>query len=512
MKPEQLTAWALNELTAEERAQVEAALAASPQAQESALEVKAFCDLLNEELGQDECSLRADQSEHLRALVPAQSVPALSTIGSARMRSLRGVGAATGSDWKQGWWVRVAAMAACALMVGVVIYRATPTKEVEVAEASEPMSPTLDAEDVRVSAGMTLPKATPSPSKTLEPKRESPALTQNVVPEAKSLPVPDPVERADGTMIAAVPSPSAVKTSVQIAPGNTVLPETGFIETSRLPVAVVNMAVNPISLSEVQRVLASSQLKGLRVRAADLINSFAYSYEPPHADEAQPIHVSATTVTAPWESTHQLIRVAMQARLGADEVVARDVRLEVVFDPTQVRAYRMLGVEPLATAGAESEPQGVEMKAGQSFTALFEVVPAREALPKDQVLADGAASSQPQMRALPRTPSTVGSEKNASNEASLMRVRMQFQKPDSAFAEVVELLGTPKVGTLETADADFQFATALAGMGWLMAAPEGRGPLSWSQVKQWVARGEGGRAERADLLKALEAIPSPKQP
>jgi len=370
--------------------------------------------------------------------------------------------------------------------------------------------PPLVAEDVRVSAGMSLPKAVPAPNKTLEPKHDAPALAHNVVPDARSLPMPDPVGRADGTMTSAIPSPSAVKLSSSVPTGATLLPGSGFVETSRLPVAVVSMAVNPIPLIEVQTALSSNPSKGLRVRTSDLINSFAYSYEPPHADEAEPIRVSATMTTAPWQSSHRLVRVAMQARLGAEEVVARDVSLEVVFDPTQVSAYRMLGYEPFAGSTADSVPQGVTMKAGQSFTALFEVVPANEALPKDQLLADGMAPDATRKPEAPKAKAATRSQMRAASGASPMRVRMHFQKATSASAEVVELLVPSTVTSFEASDADFQFATALAGVGWLVANPDGQEPISWSQVRQWAVRGEGGRAERADLTKILNSRPASK--
>lgn len=511
MKPEQLTAWALNELSPEDRAQVELALSASPQAQETAHEVKAFCELLNKELGQDEDTLSADQREHLRGLVPAQPAPALHVLGSPRMRSLRS-GGTTAPDWKQDWKVRVAAMAACSLMVGVIIYRTTQTQQGLVADAPAPTSPTLAAEDVRVSVATAAPKPSPTPSRTLEPKREGSGLVQNMVPQVRPLPMPDPVAHADGTLTAAVPSPSAVKATVQVPTGTTVLPRSGFVETAQLPVAVVNLEVNPIPLADVQRALASGDTAGLRVRTSDLINSFAYGYEPPHADEAEPVRLMATTVAAPWESSHQLVRVAMQARLGTEEIVARDVRLEVVFDSTQVRAYRVLGFERLAPSDAGLGTQGVTMKAGQAFTALFELIPAKEALPKDQLLADGASGVSPGQIARPIPRDSTSAAKLPANRASTTRVRMHFQKPESATGEVVELMVPPAVGALEAADADFQFATALAGMGLLMGTPDGQEAVSWNLVRQWAARGEGGRGERADLLKALNGFAAPKRP
>ena len=46
MKPEHITAWALNELSPEERAQIETALAADPEAQAQAAATQEFCNLL----------------------------------------------------------------------------------------------------------------------------------------------------------------------------------------------------------------------------------------------------------------------------------------------------------------------------------------------------------------------------------------------------------------------------------------------------------------------------------
>ena len=65
MKPEQITAWALDEASAEERQQLEATLLENPQQKQTAEETKAFCDFLFSELRDDSLALTDAQRERL---------------------------------------------------------------------------------------------------------------------------------------------------------------------------------------------------------------------------------------------------------------------------------------------------------------------------------------------------------------------------------------------------------------------------------------------------------------
>ena len=65
MKPEQITAWALDEASTEERQQLEAALLENPQDKEKADETKAFCDFLLSELRDDSLALTDKQRQRL---------------------------------------------------------------------------------------------------------------------------------------------------------------------------------------------------------------------------------------------------------------------------------------------------------------------------------------------------------------------------------------------------------------------------------------------------------------
>lgn len=65
MKPEQITAWALDEASAEECQQLEAALLENPEDKQKADETKAFCDFLLKELRDESLAFTEEQRERL---------------------------------------------------------------------------------------------------------------------------------------------------------------------------------------------------------------------------------------------------------------------------------------------------------------------------------------------------------------------------------------------------------------------------------------------------------------
>jgi hypothetical protein len=73
MKPEQITAWALEEASAEERQQLEAELHENPQAKQNAEETKQFCHFLLAELRDESLALTDRQRERLQVQPVGQS-------------------------------------------------------------------------------------------------------------------------------------------------------------------------------------------------------------------------------------------------------------------------------------------------------------------------------------------------------------------------------------------------------------------------------------------------------
>jgi hypothetical protein len=122
MKPEQITAWALEEASAEERQQLEAELHENPQAKQNAEETKQFCHFLLAELRDESLALTDRQRERLQVQPVGQSsrLPVASVTPAPRTQ----------------WRIAVVrfALAACVVLGGFLTWNAYDSrKTVEVA-------------------------------------------------------------------------------------------------------------------------------------------------------------------------------------------------------------------------------------------------------------------------------------------------------------------------------------------------------------------------------------------
>jgi len=180
------------------------------------------------------------------------------------------------------------------------------------------------------------------------------------------------------------------------------------------------------------------------VRIEEMINHFQYDYAfPVVGDVADPLSVRADLAQCPWSAGHVLLRVAIQARAGtaqagagAVEVVARDARASVSFDPAAVAGWRLIGYDgPMYEQIAR---QGEQIAAGRQVTALYELVPAGKA-------------GQAGVAAL----------------AAACTVRAEYRLPDGGARVIAVNPGGP-VGRFEGASEDFRFAATVAGFGMIL--------------------------------------------
>ena len=126
MKHEQITAWALNELSPQEREQIEAALRENPQIKAHAEETKSFCDLLTHELRDESLEFTSEQRSRLQTMPPTSNI----IVPSAASKPVR---------WSfASRFGPLAAAAACVAVGGYWMYPwLKPEKEQIVAAAVE---------------------------------------------------------------------------------------------------------------------------------------------------------------------------------------------------------------------------------------------------------------------------------------------------------------------------------------------------------------------------------------
>jgi Ca-activated chloride channel family protein len=156
-------------------------------------------------------------------------------------------------------------------------------------------------------------------------------------------------------------------------------------------------------------------------------------------------------------SEDQAIEYANERMLSNLEHIAKDMKIQVEFNPEHVYAYRLLGYENRAIADDDFRDDLVdagEVGAGHAVTALYELVPAGIEIPKPE----GAPASQD---------GEDSTEALAVSGSDWVLVRVRYKQPGAAetdpASEVSKLLQPEDIAEgYDSLDADFQWALAVS--------------------------------------------------
>jgi Ca-activated chloride channel family protein len=198
----------------------------------------------------------------------------------------------------------------------------------------------------------------------------------------------------------------------------------------------------------------------------------------------------------------QEARRVLIAEAGSTLVtVAKDVKLQIEFNPRFAAAYRLIGYENRMLRKEDfnnDRKDAGEMGAGHTVTALYEIVPAGEQIPNGGV--DPLKYQQP----VDPPARTI-----ATNSTELMNIKVRYKAPDGDASKLLEF---PVRENGRRMTANLGFAAAVAEFGLLIRRSDFRGDASWDQTLSLARehRGndpDGYRAEfarLADLAAALD--------
>ena len=177
---------------------------------------------------------------------------------------------------------------------------------------------------------------------------------------------------------------------------------------------------------------------------------------------------------------------------GTLVTVAKDVKLQVEFNPARVRAYRLLGYEDRLLRDedfANDAKDAGEVGAGHMVTAMYEIV--RADAPLDVTLHETGALRY-QRPAAQSAPSD-----------ELLHVAMRWKAPDGDRSRLVT---HPVAARRASPSESMRFASAVAGFGMLLRNSPYAGSLSWPRVVEMArgARGDDRDGYRADFIRLAE--------
>ncbi|HET7234076.1 MAG TPA: von Willebrand factor type A domain-containing protein [Longimicrobium sp.] len=179
--------------------------------------------------------------------------------------------------------------------------------------------------------------------------------------------------------------------------------------------------------------------------------------------------------------------------------IAKDVKLQVEFNPATVAAYRLIGYENRALRDEEftdDQRDAGDMGAGHSVTALYEIVPVGARM-------DVRLHNAPRLRYQRR-----GEAPRTGGEGELAFVRLRFKAPDGDVSREIAYRVRDGGGS-EAVRGDFAFAAAVAEFGLLLRESDHRGRASLLDVLS-LARASAGddpyRREFVTLVQRFDRI------
>ena len=154
---------------------------------------------------------------------------------------------------------------------------------------------------------------------------------------------------------------------------------------------------------------------------------------------------------------------------GTLVTIAKDVKIQVDFNPTHVSAYRLLGYENRKLENQDfrdDQKDAGEIGAGHTVTAFYELIPA------------GVESSNEAIR---RSEFVEQKHSAASDSGTMLTVNLRYKQPDSDISQELQIR-VPKEALTEQASTDFRFATSVLAYGMLLRDSQYVGKATWEWV------------------------------
>jgi len=193
------------------------------------------------------------------------------------------------------------------------------------------------------------------------------------------------------------------------------------------------------------------------------------------------------------DSFREAQKVFVQEFGGTLFTVAKDVKIQVEFNPARVQSYRLLGYENRLLAKEDfkdDRKDAGEMGSGHSVTALYEVVPAGA---KAVALDDDSLTYQ-----------QVSLRPGAKHSGELLTVRVRYKDPKGSTSKLLEQPVNDRTGK---ASEDTRWASAVAEFALLLRDSEHKGAASWEQVLTLArgARGDDPQGYRGEFIGLVES-------
>ena len=187
------------------------------------------------------------------------------------------------------------------------------------------------------------------------------------------------------------------------------------------------------------------------------------------------------------DSVYEAKKVLVDEMGGTLYTVAKDVKLQIEFNPEQVKGYRQIGYENRALSAedfADDTVDGGEIGAGHVVTALYEVVPVDSEF--DVPEAETKYTSKKQ---------------SADYSGELATVNIRYKEPDGDKSTLETAVIKAESGQKEMSH-DLSFASAVAVYGMLLTDSAYKGTATYKMVEELAEAGITIQTDERNMAQA----------
>lgn len=174
--------------------------------------------------------------------------------------------------------------------------------------------------------------------------------------------------------------------------------------------------------------------------------------------------------------------------------IAKDVKLQIEFNPVHVKAYRLVGYENRLLADEDfndDKKDAGELGSGKTVTALYEIIPAKS---KESV--DNIDTLKYQK--------TVSQDQIASNE--MMTIKFRYKDPKGSESKLIVHPLLAQDETEQKSSEDFRFASSVAEFGMILRDSKFKGKANFKNILTAARESKGIDTDgyRAEFIKLVE--------
>lgn len=187
-------------------------------------------------------------------------------------------------------------------------------------------------------------------------------------------------------------------------------------------------------------------------------------------------------------------KVLVKEMGGTLLTIAKDVKLQIEFNPAKVKAYRLVGYENRLLNKEDfndDKKDAGELGSGHTVTAIYEIIPAGS----EELVASTDALKYQETK-----------PNSAATSSEVMTIKFRYKEPKEKTSKLMTHIVTDQKNAFDTTSENCRFSVAVAEFGMLLRDSKFKGDADFKSVMTLAKSAKGADEEgyRAEFIKLVE--------